>query len=56
MGMTVEIGAKKEFDKILDLMDIRYEQQAKIVTISRGYLSDIYDAYKDNMKIFVVKV
>jgi hypothetical protein len=56
MGMTVERGAKNEFDKILDLMDIRYEQQAKIVTTSRDYLSDIYDRYNNNMKIFVVKL
>ena len=56
MGMIVEMGAKKEFDKILDLMDIRYEQQAKIVTTSRDYLSDIYDKYTPNLKIFVVKM
>jgi len=56
IGMVVEIGAKKEFDKILDLMDIRYEQQAKIITISRSYFSDIYDTYNNNMKIFVVKM
>jgi predicted N-acyltransferase len=35
-------------------MDIRYEQQAKIVTTSRDYLSDIYDTYNHNLKIFVV--
>jgi hypothetical protein len=56
MGMIVEMGAKTEFDKILDLMDIRYEQQSKIVTISRDYFSDIYDTYNNNMKIFVVKM
>jgi hypothetical protein len=56
MGMIVERGAKKEFDTILDLMDIRYEQQAKIVTTSRDYLSDIYDTYHNNLKIFVVKI
>jgi hypothetical protein len=56
MGMIVEMGGKKEFDKILDLMDIRYEQQAKIVTTSRDYLSDIYDTYSTNLKIFVVKM
>jgi hypothetical protein len=56
MGMIVEIGAKKEFNKILDLMNIRYEQQAKIVTTSRDYFSDIYDTYNNNLKIFVVKL
>ena len=53
--MTVEMGTKKEFDMILDLMDIRYTQQAKIVTASRDYFSDLYEIYKDNLKIFVVK-
>jgi predicted N-acyltransferase len=56
VGMTVEMGAKKEFEKILDLMNIRYEQQAKIVTTSRDYLSEIFNTYNKNMKIFVVKM
>jgi CelD/BcsL family acetyltransferase involved in cellulose biosynthesis len=55
-GMTIEIGGKKEYALILDLMDIRYGQQGKHVTVSREYLLDIYDAYKDNLKIFVAKV
>ena len=54
-GMTVEIGEKKEFEEILDLMEIRYTQQAKIVTASRDYFLDIYETYRDNLKIFVVK-
>jgi len=54
-GMTVEIGTKKDFETILDLMDIRYIQQAKIVTASRDYFLDLYEVYKDNLKIFVVK-
>ena len=41
LGMEVEMGAKRELDKILDLMEIRYKQQAKIVTASRAYFSDI---------------
>jgi hypothetical protein len=56
MGMVVEMGEKNEFDKILDLMDIRYKQQAKVVTTSKDYLSDIYDMYNENLKIFVVKL
>ena len=54
-GMTVEIGTKKDFETILDLMDIRYTQQAKIVTASRDYFLDLYDVYNDNLKIIVVK-
>ena len=55
-GITVEIGGKKEYEKILDLMDIRYAQQGKNVMESREYFLDLYDAYKDIMKIFIAKV
>jgi hypothetical protein len=55
-GITVELGGRKEFDTILDLMDIRYAQQAKVVTASRGYFSDLYDAYQNELKIFVAKL
>jgi hypothetical protein len=55
-GITVEIGGKKEYEKILDLMDIRYAQQGKTVTESREYFLDLYDSYKDNLKVFVAKV
>ncbi len=55
-GMVVEIGGKKEYTAILDLMDIRYGQQGKTNTESRDYFLDIYDAYKDVLKIFVAKV
>jgi len=55
-GFTVEIGGKKEFEIILDLMEIRYSQQKKIITASKQYYLDIYDAYQENIKIFVAKV
>ncbi len=55
-GFTVEIGGKKEYEKILDLMDVRYAQQGKNVMESRKYFSDIFDTFKDTLKIFVVKV
>ena len=55
-GFFVETGGKKEFGMILDLMDIRYAQQGKNVTASRHYFLDIYEAYKNNLKIFVAKV
>lgn len=54
-GMTVEIGTKKDLEIILDLMDIRYTQQAKIVTASRDYFLDLYEIYENILKIFVVK-
>jgi hypothetical protein len=54
-GITVEVGQKKDFDKILDLMEIRYKQQNKIIRVPRSYLDDIYDSYKDFLTIFVAK-
>ncbi len=41
-GMVVELGGKKEYEKILDLMEIRYTQQGKNITISREYFLDLY--------------
>ncbi len=37
-------------------MEIRYAQQGKNITISREYFLDLYDEYKDNLKIFIAKV
>ena len=54
-GITVEVGQKNEFEKILDLMEIRYAQQHKVVTVPRTYLSDIYESYKDHITVFVAK-
>ena len=54
-GMSVELGGEKEFEAILDLMDIRYAQQAKIVTAPRPYFIDLYACYRDYLKIFVAR-
>jgi len=54
-GITVEVGQKKEFEKILDLMELRYAQQQKVVTVPRSYLADIFNSYKDNVTVFVAK-
>jgi hypothetical protein len=55
-GIIVELGAKGEFEEILNLMDIRYAQQGKVVTPSKQYLLEIYNEYKDFIKIFVAKI
>lgn len=55
-GITVELGGKKEYEEILNLMDIRYAQQGKNVNPSRKYLLDIFDAYKKYMRIFVAEL
>ena len=54
--MIVEIGSKKEYEKILDLINERYAQQKKILTSSRNYFLDVFKTYKGNMKIFSVIV
>jgi hypothetical protein len=54
-GITVEIGHKQEFEKVLDLLELRYGQQNKLLTVSRSYLMDIFDAYHDNITVFVAK-
>jgi CelD/BcsL family acetyltransferase involved in cellulose biosynthesis len=55
-GMIVEPGTKTDCETILDLLDVRYIQQAKIITASKNYFLDIYDVFCKNLKIFVVKV
>lgn len=54
-GITVDIGQKNEFEKILDLMEIRYAQQHRVVMVPRSYLADIFKSYKDNVTVFVAK-
>jgi len=51
-GMKVGIGSRKEFEIILDLMNERYKQQAKIVTVPTDYLLDIYDTFSKNITVF----
>jgi hypothetical protein len=55
-GLSVELGGQKEFETILDLMDMRYAEQGKTVTESRKYFLDIYESFKDHLKIFVAKL
>jgi hypothetical protein len=55
-GMIVQIGSRTDCEKIIDLMDIRYAQQAKYVSASKKYYLDIFDQFKDNLKLFIVVV
>jgi len=54
-GMLVEIGGRKEYNMVLNLMDARYKQQSKPITVHKNYLMDIYDAFSDRMIIVVTK-
>ena len=51
----METGDQNDIDRIMDLMTDRYEEQAKIVTLSRSYLTDIYSSFKDNITVFVTR-
>ena len=55
-GITIELGGKNEYKAILELMDIRYAQQKKRITASKSYYLDIYDAFQENLKVFVAKI
>jgi len=55
-GMVFEIGGKRELETILDFMEGRYALQKKFLRWPKDYFLAIYDAYKDNLKIFVAKV
>jgi hypothetical protein len=54
-GISVDIGGQKEIGLIMDLMTDRYEEQAKIVTLSQEYLTDIFEEFKNNITIFVTR-
>lgn len=55
-GMQFKIGGKKEYEKILDLMEIRYAEQGKILNTPRKYFLDLYDSYEEMIKVFVILV
>jgi hypothetical protein len=55
-GMEFEIGSRREYEKIIDLMNIRYAQQGKIVTTSNSYFIDLFDKYEKNIIVSTIKV
>jgi lipid II:glycine glycyltransferase (peptidoglycan interpeptide bridge formation enzyme) len=54
-GISVEEGGKAELEAVVDMMTERYREQGKVVTVSKNYLFEVFDAYKSNIKIFVAK-
>lgn len=54
-GISTEMGGKREITMILDLMTNRYEEQTKTVTVSPGYIAEVYDKFKDNIAVFVTR-
>lgn len=51
-GMEVRIGSRKEYEIVLGLMNKRYRQQNKMVSVPQEYLLDIYDAFSPNMYVY----
>ena len=54
-GMTVEEGARKELGIIHELMVERYREQGRQVSVSLQYLNDLYEHFRDNLKVLVVR-
>jgi len=52
----VEIGGKKSMKDTWSVWIYGMQNREKNVTESRNYFLDIYDAYKDSLKIFIAKV
>jgi len=55
-GVSIEEGSKEELEAIYNLLNERYKEQERIVTVPKRYLFDLYDSfYPENLKIFVAK-
>ena len=54
-GVSVEEGDKEELEVIHGLMEDRYAEQDKMVTVPKDYLLELYDSFYENIKIFVAK-
>ena len=52
--MTFGVGEESEYKKILDLMDARYSQQGKIVTVPKSYFMDLFKKFKNEMFISAI--
>ena len=54
-GIYIEKGGKEELGVIHGLMEDRYAEQDKMVTVPKDYLLELYDSFYENIKIFVAK-
>lgn len=53
--ISVKEGHKEELEIIYNLLVGRYAEQDKIVNVPKNYLFEVYDSFRDKMKIFVAK-
>ncbi len=54
-GVTVREGEDADIPKIYHLMQRRYSEQDKPVTVSEQYLREIYNKFSSNIKIWVAE-
>lgn len=54
-GISVVEGSRRDFERVIDLMNKRYEEQGKLVTVPKDYLFDLYEQYPGNIKVFAAQ-
>ena len=55
-GISFELGSKEELEIIYEMLYNRYEEQEMRMSISKGYLLDVFDKFfHDNLWIFVIR-
>ncbi|NYT06600.1 MAG: GNAT family N-acetyltransferase [Methanomicrobiales archaeon] len=54
-GMHVEEGGQAEMEAVIGLMVERYREQHKMVTVSKEYLLELYDAFPKNIRVLVAR-
>jgi predicted N-acyltransferase len=54
-GVTIREGGEHELDAIYGLMERRYDEQDKLVTVNKQYLQEIYSKFKKNIRISVAE-
>ena len=55
-GISVEEGSREELEWIYEAIVTRYEEQNRKISLSKGYLIDLFNTFHpQNMKIFVAK-
>jgi lipid II:glycine glycyltransferase (peptidoglycan interpeptide bridge formation enzyme) len=52
-GVIIREGGEDELEVLYGLMQRRYKEQDKLVTVSKLYLNEIYNKFKKNIKVWV---
>ena len=54
-GVIIREGGEEELGTLYELMQRRYGEQDKLVTMDKRYLNEIYSKFKKNIKIWVAE-